>query len=208
VSLFGVSQADISNLKLTNVNITGDWSVESLVAEQDSGSISRVSVTGNVRGNNLVGGLIGELTKGSVIYSYSSASVYGEANVGGLISLILEDNVIENCYAIGSVTADSTVGGFVGASNGIIRNSYSRGLVKGNIDVDLDVGGFIRFSSGIGTIEGCYYDSQTSGQALSEEDKDSPYAEAKTSSQMKAQATYSGWDFTNVWKMSGYPIFK
>ena len=53
----------------------------------------------------------------------------------------------------------------------------------------------------------CYYDSDTSGQ--SDSNKGTP----KSTAEMKSQATYSGWDFDNVWGMNpsengGYPFLR
>ncbi len=212
VGLFGYSEGTISNLGLLNVNITGDWYTASLVGEQYSGNIYKVYSTGRVSGGNLVGGLIGGLDSYSdsnavVSRSYSSAIVSGEANVGGFVGVAM-DGVITNCYAAGSVSADNTVGGFVGSANGIISNSYSSGLVLGDTFIDMDVGGFAGFVSGISEISNSYFDKQTSGQDISVDDGDTPQGEPKTTSQMKTQSTFSGWDFTNVWKMEGYPRLK
>lgn len=212
VGLFGYSEGTISNLGLVNVDITGDWNVGALSGEHSSGEIFKVYSTGKVSGGNLVGGLIGGLNSYSysnavVSRSYSSANVYGEANVGGFVGVDM-GTTITNCYASGSVSADNTVGGFVGSANGVISNSYSSGLVLGDTFIDMDIGGFAGFVSGVSEISNSYFDKQTSGQDISVDDGDTPQGEPKTTSQMKTQSTFIGWDFANVWKMEGYPRLK
>jgi flagellar basal body-associated protein FliL len=213
VGLFGYSEGNVSNLGLENVNISGDWAVGALVGEQTSGFISKVYSSGIVSGSVWVGGLIGSLDSytmdDSIIVekSYSSVNVYGVfmgENVGGFVGM-LSGGGIANCYASGRVSANNDVGGFAGAISSRVINSYSTGLVSGDEDIGMWIGGFAGSSSG--DVTSCYYDKQTSGRGDGVEDED-VVGEPKTTTQMKTQSTFVGWDFTNVWKMSGYPIFK
>lgn len=66
-------------------------------------------------------------------------------------------------------------------------------------------GGFAGLDTyGSPTFTSCYYDSETSGM------DNTGMGTPKTTTEMKAQSTYDGWDFTNIWGMSednGYPDF-
>jgi len=101
-------------------------------------------------------------------------------------------------------------GGLVGYSNGgTISNSYSTGSVSGGGSV----GGLVGWSRS-GTTSNSYWDNQTSGQTNcigqgGQGDFSSCYG--KTTAEMRQQATFSGWDFTNTWKITEgvtYPLEK
>ena len=59
------------------------------------------------------------------------------------------------------------------------------------------VGGLAGHKTGSATVSNCYYDSQTTGQS-DDNNKGTP----KTTAEMKQQATFSGWDFTDTWKVT------
>ena len=137
VALFGSLSggAEISNLGLTGVNITGNENVGGLVGYND-GAISHSYVTGTVTGNATnIGGLVGE-NRNSISNSYATGTVTGNAtNIGGLVGE--NRNSISNSYATGTVTGNSTdpddihtIGGLVGFNdNATIINSYATGAV-------------------------------------------------------------------------------
>ena len=84
VGLFGhASFADVRNLGLENVDVTGGNNVGGLAGWNEAGSISASYVTGSVTGVNNVGGLAGR-NNGSITTSYSAAAVTGTGdNAGG-----------------------------------------------------------------------------------------------------------------------------
>ena len=99
----------------------------------------------------------------------------------------------------GSVRGSWYVGGLVGCSDGTITTCYVTGRVSG----DKMVGGLVGYSQG--TITTCYYDSQTTGQS------DTGKGEAKTTEEIKQQATFEGWDFTKTWQLvegMSYPYLR
>lgn len=133
VGLFGtLREAEISNLGLTNVNITGDRYVGGLTGDIDGNSITNVFVTGTVTGDSDVGGLIGSsFTEAILRDSYSTATASGRSDVGGLIGRSYL--TIINCYATGNVTSTSLyAGGLAGSNRGSIAMSYATGNVNGN----------------------------------------------------------------------------
>ena len=130
---------NISNIGLTNVNITGSGFVAGLAASCDYVSISNCYTTGSINGSyDNVGGLVGwHGSTSSISNCYSNCTVIGTSeSVGGLIGRIYEASVT-NSYATGSVSGTITyIGGLVG------RNYSS-------------------------TVNNCFWDTQTSGQDLS-----------------------------------------
>tara|TARA_R110002096_G_scaffold278213_1_gene472227 strand:+ start:8003 stop:12964 length:4962 start_codon:yes stop_codon:yes gene_type:complete len=133
VGLFStIRGGSVSNLGLTNVNITGDRSTGGLVGDLDGDSITNVFVTGSVTGTWDVGGLIGSTFTATVVRdSYSSAKVIGTSEVGGLVGSSYI--TIINSYATGDITATSLYsGGLVGSNRGSITKSYSTGNINGS----------------------------------------------------------------------------
>ncbi len=222
VGLFGYSSGStISNLGLSNINISGDEYIGGLVGCNQNSTISNCYSSGSVSGNYHVGGFCGWnfanisncYSSGSVsgagyaggfcgwnyAYStisncYSSGSVSGNFDVGGFCGWNYFEATISNCYSTGSVSCTDEVGGFCGrnSSSSTISNCYSTGSVSGS----RYVGGFCGENEE-SNISNCYFDSQTSGQSSSSG------GTAKTTAEMKTQATFSGWDFetTPIWNI-------
>jgi len=215
----------VKNIKLTGVDITGDYLVGGLVGDAYS-EIENCSTTGTVdgkAGGGGVGGLAG--------YAYSNiskcwstctiTSTTTDYGIGGLIgyAALSEGKTIEESYATGNVTASDAdeVGGLVGDSNADILNCYAMGAVIGN----QYVGGFVgtnsrtidkSYSSGpvvamsglpvggfcgdnYGTITNCFWDVENSGQVASDG------GTGKTTAQMKTKTTFTAvdWDFVDIW---------
>ena len=194
VGLFGGigSGSAVRNAGLVGGSVSGNSAVGGLVGE-NRGSVSNSYVTFSVIGNSTVGGLVGE-NYGSVSNSYATGNVSGVGiaiAIGGLVGWTYYSSDISNSYAAGSVTGLSSVGGLVGQDYGSVSNSYATGSVSGSTNV----GGLEGFK-GAGTITNSYWDTETSGQSSS------AGGTGKTSAQMRQQATFSGFDFTNNWWLS------
>ncbi|MEZ4916051.1 MAG: GLUG motif-containing protein [Chitinophagales bacterium] len=176
------------------------------------GSITNSYATGNINGSNnasngsnFVGGFVGyshasTATPSPINNCYASGNVTGNSTVGGFMGYC--KSPIANCYALGGVVGNMTVGGFVGNSWGTINNSYSAGSVSGSTDV----GGFIGYNDA-GTISNCFWNTQTSGQTSSS----GGGTTGITTLQMKNETTFTNatWDFegettngtADIWKM-------
>ncbi len=232
VALFGyVDGGKLSNITLENVDIIGQDAVGSLVGWFQSGKISNSHTSGIVAGKAYIGGFVGDAENGMIENSSTSVAATGDISIGGFIGW-LQDCQINSSYATGSVTTESgAIGGFVGYSGGpgaLIKNSYATGNVTGFNYVGGLVGnveaGTIENSYAIGTVIGsgavgglvgittygnftsCYWDIETTGQSAS------AGGSGKSTAEMKQEATYLGWDFTNIWCFNetindGYPIF-
>ena len=85
-------------------------------------------------------------------------NISGTHNVGGLVGFNQGNGLIENAYAIGTVSGGNYVGGLVGNSRTSIYNSYARGSVAGTDYVGGLVGtrvmGIIDNSYAAGTVSG------------------------------------------------------
>ncbi|MFA6684723.1 MAG: GLUG motif-containing protein, partial [Arcobacteraceae bacterium] len=148
VGLFGQnwSSKSISNLGLTNVDITGRNSVGGLVGNAFALTINNSYVTGIINGNYGVGGLIGYTNNGSITItnSYASVNLTGNNSVGGLLGY--KDSVsnlsISDSYTTGSINGNSRVGGLLGIFTGkaYISNSYSTATVFGSSE---KIGGLV-----------------------------------------------------------------
>ena len=188
--LFGYVEGTITNLGLTDPNISGEFApyVGALVREnhgtltgcfaervcvaggdylagglvgRNAGTMTDCHSTGTVSGSS-AGGLVG-MNRGTIQGCWSAATVTGtDKKVGGLAG----DNspgTITNCYATGVVvTGDDQTGGLIGDNSyGTVTNSYSTGLVTGNDGV----GGLVG-QSWDGRIINCYSAAEVTGDRI------------------------------------------
>ena len=212
VGLFGyVVGGYIENLALEGVNVEGQSDVGGLVGYISSGKIMACSSKGDIVGSSKVGGL-GGIFENSIIFRTSSfGTVSGSGVVGGLVgsAMITEVTEISNSYSQASV---SSIGGVNGVGGGLVGNlipqnenskllnSYSTGVVSGN-NGDETLGGLIgSVQYYAGTITNSYWDTETSGLETS------AGGEGKTTSEMQDEATFNGWDFTNIWTIDTDPV--
>ncbi|HUT00136.1 MAG TPA: hypothetical protein VMY59_07465 [Candidatus Thermoplasmatota archaeon] len=144
-----------------------------------------------------IGGFIGiddglnTFTECFSLGSISAAKAGG--GVGGFVGQSYPDSTYTDCYTKCDVTSTGSgtaTGGYVGYAYGTFTNCYCIGAVT-----EVAGGGFAE-SEWNTTMTSCYWDTETSGQATSAGD-----AVGKTTTLMKTQATYTDWDFDNVWVM-------
>jgi len=145
----------------------------------------------NITGGFQTGGLVAH-TGGIISNAYTTGTVTGTDNtVGGLVGLSAGST--SDSYSTAAVSGVTYVGGLIGANYGTTSNvtrSYSTGTVSGSSSV----GGLAGYNAG--TITNSYWDTQTSGRSTS-------YGgTGKTTGEMKDQATFAGWDFTNIWNIT------
>ena len=171
VGLFGwLNSAQVQNVGLTGVNITGGDAVGALAGNATvSSTVSNSYATGSVTGTGgsgiftSYGGLLGVLVNSTLSNSYATATVTGVHRVGGLVGTSF--GTVSNSYASGTVSgARDEVGGLVGYTNGTVSGRYATGSVTGN-----GAGGFAsRFIGGlvgnsIGAISNSYATGAVSG---------------------------------------------
>jgi hypothetical protein len=203
----------ISYCSVSGTNTAVSYGVCGVFAGQNSGTIQfccaksgSVSGTGSSWG---VGGFVGINYSGGVInncYSNCNATSANQQGAGFVGRNGLNGSAnISNCYCTGNSSGKEYSGGFVGSNTGgSIINCYNTGAFtytgSGNY-----YGGFCGSNSA--TVTNCFWDTQTSGVAISQG------GTGKTTAQMKTQSTFTdaAWDFSTVWNMnaiynSGYPI--
>src|SRR5690606_2941522 len=133
VGLFGVTAgASIVDVGLTDVDITGDRAVGSIVG-QGSAAIANSYTTGEVQGDLYIGGLVGiNENDGVISTSYADVIVTSSASdAGGLVGFNMGS--VTDSYAVGTVTGSQSVGGLVGTNEtvGEVVNRYALGAVSG-----------------------------------------------------------------------------
>ncbi|KYQ98596.1 hypothetical protein AWY96_08715 [Serratia plymuthica] len=159
--LVGLNLGEISNVKATNIQVSGGRELGGLVG-WNSGSLANVSASGKVFGNRdtiSIGGLVGTNYGSTASVSNSQAdvevsgSMQDKAAYGGVGGLVGKNDggSIANSSSQGNVTAKGvslSVGGLVGfnASPGKISNSRATGNVVGG--QGSQVGGLIGLNIG------------------------------------------------------------
>ncbi len=224
--LFGLigTSGVVKNLGVSGKASSGDYTMVGLLAGGVFGAtVENCWSEGEVQsGAHSIGGLIGMLSSGGIARScYSTATVIGgiekSGSIGGLCGSVMDGATLENSFATGPVSGGELGGGLVGYTSGyegmvaVVRRCYATGAVSGRVGV----GGLIgrRYSEAT-IVKDCFWDSEASGQTVSQG------GEAKSTAQLKDLATFAaaGWDFLgerengtdDVWKMDaeengGYP---
>ena len=226
------TRTSIKNIKITNAEIHGGYSVGGLVGYAENLGISYCSFDGKVYGTgNSVGGIVGWsyyytvinqcFSTGSVsggqriggitgyangntvvVKNYSSMAVSGKLNVGG-IGGTLSGAFLEGCFFLGSVSAEDTVGGLVGyALFSTICDAYAIAPVT---STGKEVGG------AIGSVYGSECDSSFYSYETSGVDGTTgigrTLADMKLSSfvkELNGSKAYFCFDYTEI--NNGYPV--
>lgn len=228
--LFGVidGSATIKNLILEDPVIQADYyQGNSSVGVLCSYAGANTEITncyiigGNITGTGNVGGLIGSTefnVKISQCYSDSNVNAV-EGNAGGLVGLNKQEELtIDQCFALGSVKAESAAGGIIGNAKGTVKisNSYSINNLQAFDEVSgigdkvilkncyfagtadsFSVSGLTR----AGSVTSSYFNSTLLGA-------DTPKSQARTTEQMYQSSNYQDWDLENIWyliKGEDYP---
>jgi M26 IgA1-specific Metallo-endopeptidase N-terminal region len=151
VGLFStLTGADIRNLRLANVNITGRSQVGGIAGVVFESDITSSFVEGTVRGGNAasqgtdVGLIAGATYGGNFTRSYARGTVTGlVTQVGGFVGNAThtqnEAATFKECYARATVSPTTTnpalavlAGGFIGLATGIdVSDVYALGSVRG-----------------------------------------------------------------------------
>ncbi|MCK5271308.1 MAG: hypothetical protein KAJ52_01980 [Sedimentisphaerales bacterium] len=165
LGLFGTisgSSAEIKNLGIENINITGGENLGGLCGGNYKGTITNCYATGSVNGDEYLGGLCGWNYYGTITNCYSGGSVTGDGYLGGLFGRN-HYGTITNCYSGGSVSGDDSLGGLCGDNyKGTITNCYATGSVTGG-NGSWWLGGLCGYN--LSTITNCYATGAVTGGA-------------------------------------------
>ena len=162
--------ATISDVSLTNVDITGNGFAAGLIADATDTTVSAVAVDGDISGISAetIGGIIGNMSGGSLtdVLSNVAISVTGTAAASKAIGGIVARNLggtVERAGFIGSLNADGsifdpddtrTIGGVAGVNTGTVQSSYARGTISIFGDGTTTYGGIVGLNTG--TIDESY----------------------------------------------------
>ncbi|MDO9133598.1 MAG: filamentous hemagglutinin N-terminal domain-containing protein [Hydrogenophaga sp.] len=211
-------------LGASSVKVSGLFgSTTSNARIRNVGLVNVRSFTSGWNNEGRVGALVG-INRGAIHNTYATGTLVGNTYLGGLVGLNQNTGTINNSYFSGSVTAGNRLGGLVGVNEGSISNAYSTGSVRSSAGQDL-IGGLVGHNNG-GTIRTSYASANVSnadpnsmgslvghnGGSVSNSHWNvdvSPIpgiaggtatgATGLTSSQMKQQANFVGWDFADTW---------
>jgi len=200
---YGLVTDSSSTMSVTKTGVSGYAGV--LVGANSQGAkVFRSSASGAVEDTWYAGGLVGINWDSTVEQSYATSTSTGSGWAAGLVAYNTSSNgpsTIRDCWAGGVVNASAGGGLVDGVNTGWkIENAYSFTQLKGDA-----AGGLIGDIDAPGTLTSSYWDVQVSGADSSAQ------GAGKTTAQMLQQATYTGWNFDTVWKMSqpkGYPCLQ
>ncbi len=228
--------AQVSNLRLENVNIKGKTPTGGLTATMFGGvTVENVSVTGSITGESETGGISGRDVNAelnTIRNSYVNATITGNGAsavfTGGLIGLINGKAVrIENSHVCGTVKAATTnkVNNYAGGLIGAINNKADGASIKaiGCVVLADEIAGgtpnlFISTEMNTTKLscENCFVRDDLT-LTYAKENYKGTGAEMVTEEMKKPLETLTsenfyrdilGWDFENIWKMGkSHPVF-
>jgi len=225
-----IKTATLSNINLTNANISSMYMVGGVVGYAEASTITNCSVSGNISAITIAGGIIGSasntnINKCSANVVVGGNPMYGEAyltHFGGLVGLVNDAGTpittISNSFAQGTVSAYNFVGGLVGgvdmASNafggGPNTPSSTMGFTMTNCYA---ANTFTVFASGAiagGIFGQSNYVNSNNAITITNSFWDAEVSvtnqgyiggTGKTNAEMKTLGTYTDWDFATIWKI-------
>ena len=125
--------AKLQDVRLEEVNVSGNTNVGGLVGYGNAATITASSVMGTVSGTSRVGGLVGDGEGAMINVSSMAGTVRGTNTIGGLVGWGLDANITFS-YAMGTVQGEFfSVGGLMGVGeSATITASYSMVMVRSN----------------------------------------------------------------------------
>lgn len=229
LGLFGEARnATFENITISNASIEGGnvylgillgfGNIVTITSSSVSGTITGVGQAGGIAGtvwtgtlNRLkseaivngtggqIGGIIGAGSSVQLSQSYFTGNVRGVSSyVGGLIGYSSANTSVENSFSSGKIEGTNIVGGLVGGntSNSSITNSYSISKVIGNTNT----GAITGYNNSSSTASGTYWNPERSVATVGIDfDSNSQSSTSLTIEQFKDSASFSGWDFDDIW---------
>lgn len=200
VGLFGYTNGSkVENLLLDNITITTAKSYVGAMVGMSTSEFYRCGVLGGTITNTLTatGGFGGTIGTGSVVEEcFTRAYVNGGSFAGGFAGNPIAQ--IKNCYSVRDVSGSSQTAGFSGnVQGGTIEKCYSLGRPTGG-----STGGFCMSSSGALVGIDNFYCTATTLKT------DSYKATGLGTISSLKKASYTNWDFDNVWMIEegqGFP---
>ena len=167
-----------------------------LFGNTNNSSISNVGLTNiDITGNGYVAGLAGLINASTTISnSYCTGTVYGYAYVGGFVGAMWSSSIVKDCYATSGVSGRDHSGGLAGyVWSSTIDNCFATGGLSGAGDV----GGLVAYNLS-GTVTNSFWDTQTSTTSSSSGGTGKTSAQMKTLATFSDETTSglsTAWDF-------------
>jgi|GEM_PF-2267092 len=220
-----------------NGNISDSYNTGAASASANNNDYnSNCSYTGGICGYNNSGVIRNCYNTGTIssISSINSSITYIYSYAGGICGYNSGAGIVSNCYNTGTVSSLSSsnnrsncdnayAGGICGYNtSGIISSCYNTGAVSGNGGYSLIRVGGVCGRNEAGIFQNCYWNSDAV-QTVYNEDRTlankigvgsgSDATTALTSSAMRSQASFVGFDFTVDWifkdgENNGYPVLR
>ena len=138
IGLFGYGySAEIVNINMNSVNITGQKYVAGIIGDNHSGTVDNCNVTGSINGTSLIGGIVGYNSDSIIrnsLYTGQITGVEGEENIssiGGITGHNDQGELNSNSTNV-SISVDgfcTDIGGIGGYNYGSITNCNSEGTM-------------------------------------------------------------------------------
>ena len=181
--------------------------------------------SGSVSGSSGIGGFAGYLegSRTFISKSFSTGSVSGVVTVGGFVGWAFDGPTIEDSYSIANVFfsndsgrgAAGFISGLATAGSASLNRVYSAGTVTPSLLALINMGDLVGFSGSGAAITSSYaLDSSTSNSFIkSDSGATITSSSSKSAADMKDASTYTGWNFSSVWKIdpainNGYPTLR
>ena len=149
---------ELINIKLSKYEIVGADYTGALVGKltgEDNLIKKCQFIKGKISGETNVGGITGYMENTTLSQSYVTGSVTGGYYIGGIVGMS-KYNKITNVFNLSDVSGNNYVGGIIGKSTATttLENSYAAGAVSGQSST---IGGLYGQDKKI-TVTNCYYD--------------------------------------------------
>ena len=159
VGLFANSKAEIKNLTVENIEVTGSQATGGIVGWQE-GDVTNCHTTGTstITSGNATSGIAANIRGASKISGCTNAATINGlgGNVGGIVGYMAGAGTITGCTNTGAVSANgNAVGGILGqanASGGQVLACLNSGSVTNNDSSRKGTGGIVGFCNNSTTI--------------------------------------------------------
>ncbi len=134
-------------------------------------------------------------------------NITNQRRIGGITGQMGYGSTLKNSYAVVEITAFEESGAIVGreddSTDDLIENCYAVGSVMGADPADQDLGVFAGETRGI-TVTSCYWDNEMTGTGVAKgigRTTDGTDIPGLATADFATESNFVGWDFSTVWKM-------
>lgn len=163
------SDAQISNLRLVNINIYNLTSFQTggLANTSDGSSIKKCAISGYMSSIGISGGFIGKAENTNISSCVSSMAFDTGSITGGIVGEGRGNMSITNCLMIGNISKDSSaaVGGIAGEFSGVLKGCVTASGVLDTESSSNNKGSIVGIAKNTANISDCYFYGNVAGLA-------------------------------------------